>query len=89
MVNVDIDEDLYEDIKALIKKFKYDYPSIKFFVQKAIYNELINSKNAGSAEIFNFYSKLKEIINHNPELQSKVDEMYSSEVRKLRKGVLR
>lgn len=43
MVNVDIDGDLYEDIKSLVKQNKYDYPSVKFFVQKVVYNELRNS----------------------------------------------
>ena len=40
IVNVDIDSDLYDGIKRIIRKNKYDYPSIKFFVQKAIFNEL-------------------------------------------------
>jgi predicted methyltransferase len=88
LVNVDIDKDLYEDIKKLIKKNKYNYSSIKFFVQKAIYNELLNNKNTFDDNFDKFYSKLKEILQHNPELKSKIDEVYASEIKKIKKGVL-
>ncbi len=40
LVNVDIDEELYSSIKRQIDKKRFVYPSIKFFVQSAIYKEL-------------------------------------------------
>ena len=86
MVNVDVDNDLYKDIKEVIKKKKYDYASVKFFVQKAIYNELLKSKD--NLDFDKFYSKIKEFLKNNPELMSKIDEVYSSEVKKIKKGVL-
>ena len=87
MVNVDIDKDLYEDVKEVIKKKKYDYASVKFFVQKAIYNEILSSKD--SFDFDKFYSKIKEFLKNNPELMSKIDEVYSSEVKKIKKeGVI-
>ena len=88
MVNVDIEEELYEDIKKTVKQNKYDYASIKFFVQKAIYNELTASKN-NSLDNELFYSKVRELLDSNPELKSKIDELHDSEVKKLKKGVLR
>ena len=88
MVNVDIEEELYEDIKKTVKQNKYDYASIKFFVQKAIYNEL-TSKNISSGNNELFYSKVKELLDRNPELKSKIDEAYEFEIKKLKKGVLR
>ncbi|MEK6983473.1 MAG: hypothetical protein AABX33_02785 [Nanoarchaeota archaeon] len=88
MVNVDIDKDLYEDVKKAVKKKKYDYASVKFFVQKAIYNELLKSKDSFDSD--KFYSKIKEFLKSNPELMSKIDETYSSEIKKIKKeGVLR
>ena len=36
MVNVDIDADLYEDIKSIVKQNRLDYPSIRHFVQKML-----------------------------------------------------
>ena len=86
MVNVDVDNDLYKDIKEVIKKKKYDYASVKFFVQKAIYNELLKSKD--NLDFDKFYSKIKEFLKNNPELMSKIDEVYSSEVKKIKNGVL-
>ena len=87
MVNVDIDNELYEEIKRAVKNNKYDYASIKFFVQKAIYNELLKSnKNVDADE---FYSKVKELLDNNPELKSKIDEAHEFEIKKLKKGVLR
>ncbi|MBS3124175.1 hypothetical protein J4437_06110 [Candidatus Woesearchaeota archaeon] len=88
MVNVDIDQELYEDVKKLVKQRKYDYPSVKFFVQKVIHNELLRSKDKSDADFDKFYSKLKEIIKHHPELKSKIDEVYSSEVKKIKRGVV-
>lgn len=71
MVNVNIDNELYEEIKKLTKKNKYFYPSIKFFIQKAVFNELLKSKNNNhNSDVF--YSKVKEIIKDNPELASKI-----------------
>ena len=87
MVNVDIEEELYEDIKKTVKQNKYDYASIKFFVQKAIYHELASKNNSSGNDLF--YSKVKELIDSNPELKSKIDEIHDSEVKKLKKGVLR
>lgn len=88
MVNVDIDKELYEDIKRAVKKNKYDYASVKFFVQKAIYNEILKSKDNFDTDFDKFYSKIKEFLKNHPELMSKVDEVYSSEVKKIKKGVL-
>lgn len=48
MVNVNIDDELYEGIKEVVKKNKYNYPSIKFFVQKAVHSEFL--KFTGSSE---------------------------------------
>ena len=59
MVNVDIDKELYEDIKRAVQKKKYHYSSIKFFVQKAIYNELVNSKTFSDNNFDEIYSRLK------------------------------
>jgi len=91
MVNVDIDKELYEGVKRAVQKRKYNYPSIKFFVQKAIYNELINSKTYVDNDFNDFdelYSKLKESIRHNPKLRAKVDEIYNSEIKKIKRGIL-
>ena len=87
MVNVDIEKELYEDIKKIVRQNKYDYASIKFFVQKAIYNELASKNNSSGNDLF--YSKVKELLDSNPELKSKIDEIHDSEVKKLKKGVLR
>ena len=89
MVNVDIDKDLYEDIKNVIEKRKYDYASVKFFVQKAIYNEILRPKDNLDNDFDKFYSKIKELMQKNPELKSKVDEIYSEEIKKIKKGVER
>ena len=86
MVNVDIDKELYEDVKRAVQKKGYHYSSIKFFVQKAIYNELVNSKTYADNDFDELYSRLKEIIRHNPELKAKVDEIYNS---KIKKSILR
>jgi len=88
MVNVDIDKSLYEDVKKLIKKNKYDYPSVKFFVQKAVYNEIISKNGFDHNDINGVFSKLKELLQNNPELKSKVDEIYSEELKKIKKGAL-
>ena len=88
MVNVDIDKELYEHIKGVIKKKKYDYASVKFFVQKAIYNQLLISEDNFDTDFDKFYSKIKEILQNKPELKSKVDEIYASEIKKIKKGVL-
>ncbi|MBI2647329.1 hypothetical protein HYW99_02535, partial [Candidatus Woesearchaeota archaeon] len=76
-------------IKRAIKKNKYHYPSIKFFVQKAIYNELSSYKSSSASEVDEFYSKLKDILEQNPDLKEKIDEIYSSEIKKLRRSVVR
>ena len=88
MVNVDIDKDLYEDVKRIVKKNKYDYASLKFFVHKAIYNELLRSKDNFDIDFDKFYSRIKEILENNPELKFKVDEIYASEIKKIKKGVM-
>ena len=87
MVNVDIDKELYEHIKGVIKKKKYDYASVKFFVQKAILNELNHSKKDSEIDFEKFYAKLKEFLRNNPELMSKIDEVYFSEVKKIKREV--
>lgn len=89
MVNVDIDKSLYESIKKKVKKDRYAYPSIKYFVQRAVYNEMLNSKDGSDNAFGKFYSKLKEILPDDPELISKVDAVYASEIKKNKKGVVR
>ena len=86
MVNVDIDKDLYEDVKELIKKKKYDYASVKFFVHKAIYNEILRSKENSDSD--KFYSKIRELLQNNPELKYKIDAIYVEELKKIKKGVV-
>jgi len=36
MVNVDIDKDLYENIRLIVKGNKLSYPSIRHFVHKTL-----------------------------------------------------
>ena len=79
MVNVDIDKDLYESIKELIKKRKYEYPSVKFFVQRAIYDRILNSNNKDY-----IYDSLKQIIKGSPELKDKIDVAFNSKLKKLK-----
>ena len=45
MVNVDIDKDLYEDIKQVVKKDRLNFPSIRHFVQKMLLDKIIEVKN--------------------------------------------
>lgn len=40
MVNVDIDKDLYEDIKRLVRENKLNYPSIRHFVHKMLLDRI-------------------------------------------------
>lgn len=40
MVNIDIDREIYDDLKKLVKDNKYEYPSIKFCCQKLLLNEI-------------------------------------------------
>ena len=86
MVNVDIDRELYHEIKQIVKKKKYDYASVKFFVHKAIYNELLRSKD--NFDFDKFYSKIKELLQNNPELKYKIDAIYAEEIKKIKKGAL-
>lgn len=44
MVNVDIDIDLYGDIKDIVRKNKLTYPSIKFFVNKVLFDKSLEIK---------------------------------------------
>lgn len=85
MVNVDIDKELYESIKNAVQKKKYVYPSIKFFVQKAVYNEILSSKDP-DIDIDGFYSRLKELLQSNPKLKSKVNDIHNMELKKIKKG---
>ena len=85
MVNVDIDKDLYEDVKKIVKENKYDFPSVKFFIQKAVFNEI----KKDDSEIERFYLKVKKMLRDDPELMEKVDGVFESEARKQRKVVLR
>jgi len=82
LVNVDIDKELYEEIKEIIDKRKYDYASVKFFVQRAICNEIQKSKSADS-DFERTFSKVKEILKNHPELKERLDEIYHSEIKKL------
>ena len=86
MVNVDIDKELYEEIKQLIKKNKYDYSSVKFFVHKSIYNEILKSSNHLN-DFESLYSQLKDLLKDNPSLKSRVEKIYSSETKKLERGI--
>ena len=45
MVNVDIDADLYEDIKSIVKQDRLNYPSIRHFVQKMLLEKVVEKKN--------------------------------------------
>ncbi len=40
MVNVDIETSLYDKVKKMVSEDKIRYPSIKFFVQKAVMEKL-------------------------------------------------
>jgi len=40
MVNVDIEQELYEQIKIIVEKRGIDYPSINNFVNKAVKNQV-------------------------------------------------
>lgn len=44
MVNVDIDDGLYEDIKRIVKKDKIKHPSIKHFVQVILFDRVTEIK---------------------------------------------
>ena len=58
-------------------------------MQKAIYNELLNSKTFSDNNFDEIYSKLKETLRDNPELRAKIDEIHHSEVKKIKKSVMR
>lgn len=89
MVNVDIDKELYEEVKQLVEKKKYDYPSVKFFVQKAVYHQMLKSKSSYEENLDEFYSKLKILLQNYPELRSKIDEVFAAEVSAIRKAIER
>ena len=89
MVNVDLDKELYYEIKKIVRKNKYTYPSIKFFVQRAIYNEILHSNNILGENFEKFYSKIKEILRDNSQLKDEIDEVYNSEVKKFRRGIIK
>lgn len=80
MVSVDIDRELYSDIKKLVKKNKFYYPSVKFFVQKAVFKEIQSDKNDFGSDFDSFYSKIREILKRDPELRSRIDKIYNLEV---------
>ena len=65
-------------------KNKYIYPSVKFFVQKAVYNEIQSSKKNFNNDVEGFYAKIKALLSYNPELRSRIDKLYDSEVKKIR-----
>ena len=44
MTNVDIDQDLYEDIKQTVRENKIVYPSIRHFVHKALLDKATETK---------------------------------------------
>ena len=45
LVNVDIDKDLYEDIREVVKKDKLNFPSIRHFVHKMLLDKVMDVKN--------------------------------------------
>lgn len=45
LVNVDIDKDLYKDIKNIVKKDRLNFPSIRHFVHKMLIDRVIEAKN--------------------------------------------
>lgn len=45
MVNVDVDKDLYNDIREIVKKDKLNFPSIRHFVHKHLLDKIIEIKN--------------------------------------------
>ena len=45
MVNVDIDTDLYEDIKQIVRKDRVNFASIRHFVQKMLLEKVVERKN--------------------------------------------
>ena len=44
MVNVDIDTDLYEDIKSIVHKDRVNFASIRHFVQKMLLEKVMERK---------------------------------------------
>jgi len=44
-VNVDIDKDLYEDIKSIVRQDRVNFPSIRHFVQKMLLEKVVERKN--------------------------------------------
>jgi len=50
LVNVDIDEDLYKDIKEVVKKDKLNFPSIRYFVHKMLIDKIMEVKNNDKGE---------------------------------------
>jgi len=40
MVNVDIEEELYEQIKKIVDEMNIEYPSINNFVNRAVRNQV-------------------------------------------------
>lgn len=48
LVNVDIDEDLYQDIKEAVKKDRLNFPSIRHFVHKMLMDKLGEVKNGSN-----------------------------------------
>ena len=42
MVNVDIDEKLYNEIKEIVEKDRLNYPSIRHFVHKGLLEKVKN-----------------------------------------------
>lgn len=45
MVMVDINEEIYEDVKKAVKEFEVDYPTIKNFIDKAIREKVSKIRN--------------------------------------------
>jgi len=80
MVNVDLDKQLYEEVKQLVKKHKLEFPSVKFFVQRAVVKEVKSSEHY---EIEDFYSKVKEILSNDSKLKEKVEKIFEKRVKEL------
>ncbi len=49
-------------------------------MQKAVFKEIQSDKNNFGSDFDSFYSKIKEILKHDPELRSRIDKIYNLEV---------
>ena len=84
MVNVDIDKYLYNDVKKFVREHRLEYPSVKFFVQKAVSNEILYPKNKLD-DFEKAYTQLKKLLDDNRFL---LEEIYSLNGSVIKKRVL-